>query len=114
VEPVEGQDPPGSWGYFTFIAKRDPLLATLFVLLALGVVINLGSMNPLGVLISAAVFWGVYTFQSWGYRVAVVVSAVWVFLGLLAVHRSPFLGAILIVIPCFTLVVLWRRKDYFG
>src|SRR5574340_728677 len=110
VERAEGQDPPGSWGYFAFIAKRDPLLATVFALLALNVVINLMDFDLLGLVVSAAVFWAVYTFQSWGWWVAVICSAVGALLALYALSAAPVLGAILMVIPCFTLVVLWRRK----
>ncbi len=114
VAPVEGQDPPGSFGYLWFIAKQDPLLAAVFVLQALNALAYLATGSIFGGAIAAAIFWGVYTFQLWGYWVAIVLAGVGVLLGVMAMGISPVAGIPFLALPLFTLIILARRRQYFA
>lgn len=111
--PAEGQEWPGSWGYIKHIAKQDPLIAIVMALLALNVLVNIGNRSPLGMVVSGAIFWGVFTFQAYGYWLALIGSGLGLLLAFFAFALSPPLGLILGATPAFTFVVLLLRKEYF-
>ena len=114
VERAPGQDAPGSWGYVKFIAKQDPLFAVVLGLLALDVVGDLISGNTFGAIISGAVFWGVYTFQSYGFWLALLGSGFAAVLSLALFSTAPTAAALGGALSLFTVVVLYLRRDYFG
>jgi len=114
VERAPGQDAPGSWGYVKFIAKQDPVFAVVLGLLALEVLGDLGSGNTFSAIISGAVFWGVYTFQSYGFWLAMLGSGFGLLMSLLLLSTAPIYAAIGGAISLFTLVVLYLRREYFG
>ncbi len=114
AEQAPGQDPPGSLGYIKHIAKHDPLLAAVMGVLALDALISLGAGGVFGAIIPAAVFWGVYTFQLWGYWVAIVGLVLNVVQACLVLRDSSLIGVIGITVSVFCLAVLAWRREYFG
>ncbi len=106
VERGPGQDAPGSWGYIKHIAKQDPLFAVVLGLLALDVLVSLSSGFLLFAVISGAVFWGVYTFQDWGYWLALIGAGFGVLMALLSVQTQPGLAMFWGGLFLFVIVVL--------
>lgn len=114
VARAPGQDPPGSWGYIVNIVKHDPLFAVVLGLLALRVLVALSSGGLIFALIPAAIFWGVYTFQDWGYWLSLIGAGFGLAYSLLSLGEQPGLALFWSALFGFVIVVLVRRKEYFG
>jgi len=114
AEPVEGQEHPGSFGYIKFIAKQDPLLASVFGLLALEALVAIAGGGLLWPALCVAVFWGVYTFQLWGYWLALAGSLLGLLLALQLYSQIAWAAIVGGILSAFTILILSLRKQYFG
>ena len=113
VERAPGQDAPGSWGYIRYIAKQDPLFAVVLGLLALDVLVSLSAGSVIGAIPPAAVFWGVYTFCSWGFWLAMIGAGFGLAMALLSLGAQPGTAAFWAALFLFVIIVLYRRRELF-
>lgn len=109
-----GQEAPGSWAYIVHIAKQDPLFAVVLGLLGLDVLASLSGGSIVAAIIPAAVFWGVYTFQDWGYWLAMIGAGFGLTFSLLSLKSQPSTALFWVALFLFVIIVLARRKEYFG
>jgi len=109
---AEGQDWPGSWGYIKHIAKQDPLIGVVMGLQAVEAALSI-PQGIFAMIIPVATFWGVFTFQLWGFWLAVILSGLNALWAVTLLVRHPVAALFAGAIPIFTLVVLAMRRDYF-
>jgi hypothetical protein len=115
LPPALGQEPFGSWANIKMILRYDPVFGAVLVLLALNVVLLLLTQRWFGMVLAAAMVWGLVTFRSWGYWLAIAGVGMNLVLGLLmlAGGTSSALSLIPLAINGFVLVVLFTRRDRF-
>jgi len=101
---------PGSFGH---IVRADPLMAGAMGLLVLEVIHGLATGSPIGILFPGAVVLGVWTLRSYGFWGAIIFSALDLLFTLFAPGPLAVRTAIFAIVPLFTAVVLWLRRDYF-
>jgi hypothetical protein len=127
-EPAPGQEHPLTFAYVKRVAGEDPMFAVVLALMAFELLMSFVMMNILGVIIGAAIFWGVLSLQWWGYLIAIFGAV----LGLLTslggfgmamssavssgtLSLAHFLfAAFSVVVNAFVLYVLYTRRSYFA
>lgn len=128
LAPAPGQDNPLTWAYLRLLAKEDPAYSFVLALAALSVLMSFVNFNIIGLIFSIAVFWGLLSFQWWGYLIAMFGALLGVLaaLGMLGLtmagaassgtlNLAAFISALFhsIAYPAIALI-LYRRRSYFG
>jgi len=122
LPPAPGQEPFGTLANIKAIVRADPIFGCLLFLMALNVLANALSGSVLGILISAAMLWGVLTFQWWGYLIAMVSVGLSLFGNVVSLvrllARSATFGGLawvllFLAIDVFVLIVLYTRRQHF-
>jgi len=131
IIPAPGQElEVGSFAYLKGVVKADPLFGVLLGMLALQVALAFLSGKFLSIIVSFAIFWGVFTLRYWGYLLALILS------GLSLVGSSIILAVLLLMggsdrlpardymllLPIFfiiainlcTIIILLLRQKYFA
>jgi len=121
LPPAPGEEPFGTWANIKSIVRLDPVFGVLLGLLALDLLINVVAQHWFGIVLSAAILWGVVTFQWWGYLIAMVLAGLGLVGGLIgltaALAQASGLWVAVMAFPLavnlFTLIVLYTRRERF-
>ena len=121
LPPAPGEEPFGTWANIKSIVRLDPVFGVLLGLLALDLLINIVAQHWFGIVLSAAILWGVVTFQWWGYLIAMVLAGLGLVGGLIgltaALAQASGLWVVVMAFPLavnlFTLIVLYTRRERF-